>query len=120
MSEVKEPSLMSSPEKLEVMSETERNTDKEETDHDMNEDRMDDDSDDGQSGSASPTHVGRKSFMGQTCTLKTLVDDEVLRPGESNLHMEYMVSICTSFGPFWPFDTTGSQILGRFDAYRIY
>lgn len=83
-------------EKASEMSEAEK-TDKEETDaetmNDGDQDADDSDDDHLRSGSGSPTHVGRKSFMGQTCTLKTLVDDEVLRPGDSNLHMEYMVCL---------------------------
>ena len=36
------------------------------------------------------SQVGRKSMTGQTCSLKTLIDDQVLVPGERILHMEYM------------------------------
>lgn len=35
--------------------------------------------------------VGRKSVTGQTCSLKTLIDDDVLAAGENVLAMEYMV-----------------------------
>lgn len=34
--------------------------------------------------------VGRKSMSGQTCSLKTLIDDEVIQPGQSVLQMEYL------------------------------
>ncbi|RWS17346.1 MPN domain-containing protein-like protein [Dinothrombium tinctorium] len=36
------------------------------------------------------TQVGRKSLSGQTCSLKTLIDDQVLDAGEGMLMMEYM------------------------------
>ena len=36
------------------------------------------------------TQVGRKSITGQTCSLKTLIDDKVIIPGDGILHMEYM------------------------------
>jgi proteasome lid subunit RPN8/RPN11 len=36
------------------------------------------------------SNVGRKSMTGQTCTLKTLIDDKVITPGDGMLSMEYM------------------------------
>lgn len=36
----------------------------------------------------SGSQVGRKSLTGQTCSLKTLIDDDVLQPGPALLHMQ--------------------------------
>lgn len=38
------------------------------------------------------SQVGRKSTTGQICSLKTLIDDDVLQPGENVLLMDCMVS----------------------------
>lgn len=37
--------------------------------------------------------VGKKSFLGNTCTLKTLLDDQVLMPEEGSLSFEFMVGL---------------------------
>lgn len=44
-------------------------------------------------GTSSISQVGRKSVTGQTCSLKTLIDDGVLDAGDNVLTMEYMVSM---------------------------
>ncbi|RWS22085.1 MPN domain-containing protein-like protein, partial [Leptotrombidium deliense] len=54
-----------------------------------------DDSDNGYGNNVCPStstgnQVGRKSVSGQTCSLKTLIDDDVLEAGENLLSMEYM------------------------------
>jgi hypothetical protein len=36
--------------------------------------------------------VGKKSFLGHTCTLKTLLDDQVLVAEDGALSFEFMVS----------------------------
>lgn len=42
---------------------------------------------------STPSQVGRKSLTGQTCTLKTLIEDEVLTPGPALLEMQLAVSL---------------------------
>ncbi|XP_074605480.1 MPN domain-containing protein [Brevipalpus obovatus] len=53
------------------------------------------DSDSGQNqdelmpSTSSRNQVGRKSLSGQVCSLKTLIDDQVMEPGQSILTMDY-------------------------------
>lgn len=42
-------------------------------------------------GGESGSQVGRKSLTGMTCSLKTLIDDDVLQPGAGVLHMSLLV-----------------------------
>ena len=67
--------------------------------HDANKSDRDDpdDSEDlgdleGGPGGSSNLHVGRRPMTGQTCSLKTLIDDNVLDAGDNVLTLEYMVS----------------------------
>lgn len=37
------------------------------------------------------TNVGKKSFLGNTCSVRTLIDDNVLIPSDNALSFEFMV-----------------------------
>jgi hypothetical protein len=60
---------------------------------DQNENCDDSDTigDDSNQQTLTKNQAGRKSFTGQTCTLKTLIDDDVIDPGSNVLSVDYMV-----------------------------
>lgn len=45
-------------------------------------------------GSRSASHIGRKPAFGQTCSMKTLVQDGILQPGERVLTLEHGPTRC--------------------------
>lgn len=81
----------------------ENNSDKvkDETNDDDDEESLKDDNDledddqqgdGGTLGSLNALNVGKKSFLGHTCSVKTLIDDNVLIPENNALSFEFMVS----------------------------
>ena len=62
-----------------------------EDDEESLKDELDDDEQQGVSNLLS-ANVGKKSFLGHTCSVKTLIDDNVLIPEDNALSFEFMVS----------------------------
>lgn len=79
--------------KKEVLSTNENTnttTNNEEDDEESLKDELEDDE---QQGALSMgANVGKKSFLGHTCSVKTLIDDNVLIPENNALSFEFMVS----------------------------
>ena len=46
------------------------------------------------------SQVGRKSLTGQTCSLRTLIEDDVLQPGSALLEMTLMVRLPLSLSRY--------------------
>ena len=71
------------------------NEEKEEDDESLKDDLEDDKEEDIANSFAA--NIGKKSFLGHTCTVKTLIDDNVLIPEDNALNFEFMVCYLLRF-----------------------
>jgi hypothetical protein len=65
------------------------NEEKEDDDLEDDKDDLEDDKED--NVNLYNANIGKKSFLGSTCTVKTLIDDNVLIPENNALSFEFMV-----------------------------
>lgn len=70
----------------------ENETEEKEDDDESIKDDLEDDDKEGVSNSFN-ANAGKKSFLGHVCTVKTLIDDNVLIPENNALSFEFMVSL---------------------------
>ena len=69
----------------------EHEAEEKEDDEESLKDDLEDEDKEGASGNAS-ANIAKKSFLGHVCTVKTLLDDNMLVPENNALSFEYMVS----------------------------
>lgn len=82
-------------EKPEEKMETNEGEEKEDDEESLKDDLEDEDKE-GASGNAN-ANIAKKSFLGHVCTVKTLLDDNMLVPENNALSFEYMVSSFRKF-----------------------
>ena len=70
----------------------ENEVEEKEDDEESLKDDLEDDDKEGASGNASAS-IAKKSFLGNVCTVKTLLDDNMLVPENNALSFEYMVRV---------------------------